>query len=102
MGLTRKQLARKKTYDALMLELAKSGFEQQFYLDQVDEYMLYYDNLQILNDRLADTEDVRIYNEILKEKRQVTKELRNILTFLKLKPTDEGGGGFGEQEFEDL
>ena len=94
--------SRKRTHDELILELKKSGYDQQYYIDHVDEYMMYYDSLQKLNEKLLGTPEIRLYNEILKEKRQVTKEMRNILSFLKLNPTDEGGGSNGEEEFEDL
>ena len=78
---------RKQTYEQLKFQLISAGYDRQFYMDQIDEYMIYYDNLSYLNQRLLDnTMDTKTFNEILKEKRQVTKEMRNILTFLKLQP----------------
>ena len=88
MGVTKNQRKRKRTYEELVMRLKLAGYEEQFYLDQVDEYMIYYDNLQTLNEKLlASNLDTKSFNEILKEKRQVTKEMRNILAFLKLRPS---------------
>lgn len=99
MAATKNQRKRKTTYEQLMLKLKLTGYEEQFYVDQVEEYMIYYDNLFTLNERLLDTSlDIKTYNEILKEKRQVTKEMRNILAFLKLKPNDELPTGGEEDE----
>lgn len=102
MGATKSSRARKKTFESLKMEIIKNGLDVPMYMDYVDEYMIYYDSLQKLNEWLLGTTDIKTYNDILKEKRQVTKEMRNILTFLKLKPTDEGGGGFEGNELEDL
>ena len=80
----------KRTYEELKGQLILMGCDQQFYLDHVDEYMNYYDHLQVLNVRLLNNDlDTKSFNEILKEKRQVTKEMRNILAFLKLRPNSE-------------
>lgn len=38
------------------------------------------------------------YFDCLKEKRQVTKEMRNILSFLKLEPVEIGDPGNGSQD----
>lgn len=90
MGTTRNQRKRKRTYEQLKAQLLLLGCEQQFYMDQVDEYMIYYDNLQTLNEKLlVEYLDTKSFNEILKEKRQVTKEMRNILAFLKLRPSGD-------------
>ena len=94
---------RKKTQEGLMLQLKLAGYDQQFLIDHVDEYMIYYDNLGVLNQRLLnDSLDTKSYNEILKEKRQVTKEMRNILAFLKLQPIGEGGSPSGGDDDETL
>ena len=90
MGTSRNTKKKKTTQEQLIGQLLLAGYDKQFYMDQVDEYMIYYDNLQTLNERLLDTGlDSRTFNEILKEKRQVTKEMRNILTFLNLQPTSD-------------
>lgn len=81
---------RKKTEEQLIGQLLLNGYDKQFYLDQVDQYMIYYDNLSFLNEKLLDKSlDAKMFNEILKEKRQVTKEMRNILAFLKLRPSGD-------------
>lgn len=90
LGTTKSQRKRKQTYEQLKGQLILLGCDQQFYIDQIDEYMIYYDNLQTLNEKLLDTTlETKEFNEILKEKRQVTKEMRNILAFLKLRPSGE-------------
>lgn len=90
MGTSRNTKKKKATYEQLTTQLLLAGYDKQFYMDQVDEYMIYYDNLQTLNTRLLDIGlDSKTFNEILKEKRQVTKEMRNILTFLNLQPTSD-------------
>jgi len=90
MGVTRAQKSRKQTYEQIIQQILFAGYDKKFYMDQVDEYMRYYDNLQTLNDKLSDEKlDPRSYIEILKEKRQVTKEMRSILSFLNLQPTSD-------------
>ena len=93
---------RNETKDQLMQQLLMAGYDRQFYIDQLDEYMYFYDNLQTLNERLNDKDlDVRSFNEILKEKRQVTKEMRNILRFFNFQP-DGGLIGLGDDDDEAL
>ena len=90
---------RKQTYEELIQQMLLAGYDKQFYTDHIDEYMIYYDNLQTLNNRMLDTSlDTRTFNEILKEKRQVTKEMRNILAFFNLQPTGETGSLGGEDD----
>ena len=94
---------RKKTYEELKTQLILAGYEQQYLMDQIEEYMGYYDNLETLNIRLLNESlDTKTFNEILKEKRQVTKEMRNILAFLKLQPVGEGGSPNGGDDYETL
>ena len=103
MGAVRSPRKRKRTYEQLKAQLLLLGCDQQFYMDQVEEYMIYYDNLQTLNERLLDSSwDTKSFNEILKEKRQVTKEMRNILAFLKLRPTGDDITPTGSDEDETL
>ena len=86
---------KKRTHEELIQQLILAGYDKQFYLDHVEEYMIYYDNLKLLNDKiktLETSDDVsllKMYTELLKEKRQVTKEMRNILSFLKLRPSGD-------------
>lgn len=103
MSATKSNRKRKRTYTQLIEQLETAGYDRQFYIDQVDEYMIYYDNLAILNERLnANNLSFKDYNEILKEKRQVTKEMRNILTFLKLRPSGDELAPTGNDEDEML
>ena len=76
-----------------MQALEKKQTNEKYLIDQVDEYMKYFDNLDKINEELIGGLDI----DLLKEKRQVTKEMRNILTFLGLKPMD-----YGSESFEEL
>lgn len=85
---------RKNTYDALLFALAKNGDDKEYYKNQIDQYMLFYDELLTLNNRIADVKkriNDKEYIELVKEKRQVNKEMRSILTFLNLSPISVGG-----------
>lgn len=81
---------KKNTREALMLALNKSGNNAQYYIDQIEEYMKFYDNLTTINKELSKYKDKIIdcdeYTKLLKEKRLVAKEMRNILTFLNITP----------------
>jgi len=87
---TKSDMSRRDTESALYKVLELNSMEEKFYKDQVTEYMKFYDNLAKLNEVLDDRIDV----DVLREKRQVTKEMRSILMFLGLKPLENGGGGF--------
>jgi hypothetical protein len=89
---SRGDMDRRATKNALYKALSDKGLGQKYYGDQVDEYMKYYDNLAELNACLEAEMDVNI----LKEKRQVTKEMRGILAFLELTPSENGGDGYEE------
>lgn len=89
---SREESLRKETKEALLLALAKRGTTAQYYKDQVEEYMRFYDNLTVINmelnqykDKINDSDD---YTKLLKEKRLVSKEMRGILTFLNITPDD--------------
>lgn len=86
------QMSRKATEAALYQALELSNIDEKYFRDQVEEYMKFFDNLAQLNGLLDSGPDI----EVLREKRQVTKEMRNILVFLGLKPVESGGGGFEE------
>ncbi len=101
--MARPKSKRTITEEQLKEQLQASGYDKQFYLDQIHEYMLYYDNLVVLNHRLLEVNvDFKTYNEILKEKRQVTKEMRSILSFLKLRPSADEIGTMGSDDDETL
>lgn len=88
--LTKEQQNRKNTKDALMEALEKNKTTAQFYMDLVEEYMDFYDNLTIINNELKQNKDKIIdadkYTKLIKEKRLITKEMRGILAFLKIIP----------------
>lgn len=81
---------KKTTKEALILALNKSGNTAQYYIDQIEEYMRFYDNLITINKELNKykdgIDDCDEYTKLLKEKRLVAKEMRNILTFLNITP----------------
>ncbi len=83
----KKQMLKKLTKETILSALKEKGNDSKYLLDQVDEYMRYFDNLDVLNIKLCEDLDI----DLLKEKRQVTKEMRNILTFLGLKPVSVDG-----------
>lgn len=85
----KQQMARNETETALFKALENKGLTQKYYKDQVSEYMKFYDNLTKLNEDLEKDLDI----EVLKEKRQVTKEMRGLLMFLELAPVKNGGDG---------
>ncbi len=90
--------ARNKTENSLKELIKKNGYQAKFYYDQISEYMLYYDSLYILNKKMKENSNNSQYFDCLKEKRQVTKEMRNILSFLKLEPVEIGDPGNGSQD----
>lgn len=80
---------RKATEQALLKALSENKTYAQYYLDQVSEYMGFYDNLVVINAELKKIKRLNDDNnskfiELTKEKRQITKEMRAIITFLGL------------------
>lgn len=101
MALNKAQKNRKQTYEHLIQMMKIAGYDRQFYEDQIDEYMNYYDDLQELNKRLEYVDETKEYIEIIKEKRQITKEMRNILSFFNFQP-DSNIMNAGEDDDEIL
>nr|DAY92780.1 MAG TPA: hypothetical protein [Caudoviricetes sp.] len=91
---SKKEQLKKQTETAILKALDKKQTNEKYLVDQVDEYMKYFDNLDRINVELSRGLDI----DLLKEKRQVTKEMRNILSFLGLKPSDLNG----MEPFEEL
>lgn len=91
---SKKEQLKKQTETAILKALDKKQTNEKYLVDQVDEYMKYFDNLDRINEELSGGLDI----DLLKEKRQVTKEMRNILSFLGLKPSDLNG----MEPFEEL
>lgn len=81
---TKEENLKKATKEAILSALRGKGNNEKYLLDQVDVYMGYFEDLLKVNEKLADGFDV----ELSKEKRQITKEMRNILCFLGLKPLE--------------
>ncbi|MCM1194131.1 MAG: hypothetical protein NC389_17125 [Acetatifactor muris] len=81
---------RKNTEKTLKRMLANRNLTSQIYLDKIDEYMSFYDNLNQLNQFLKSWESVpgfiKKYTDAVSEKRRVSSEMRSILSFLGLKP----------------
>ena len=84
----KEMMLRKETKEAILSALEQNGNTEKYLLDQVDQYMEYYDNLKEINARLKQG----FKADLVKEKRLLTKEMRSILTFLKLKPGIDAGG----------
>lgn len=97
-------MAREKSDEKKRLETLKNlkkivagnGLNEQIYLDKIDEYMSFYDDLKRLNDYIKTMDNaenlvIKNYTDAVGEKRRVTSEMRNILTFLGLKPDEKGG-----------
>lgn len=80
---------RKATKEAILQALSENKTDAQYYLDQVDQYMEYYDNLQLINQQLnkikcITSDNKNTFVDLTKEKRLITKEMRAILLFLGL------------------
>lgn len=90
---SKKEQLKKQTKTAILQALDKRQTNEKYLIDQVDEYMKYFDNLDKINEELSGGLDI----DLLKEKRQVTKEMRNILSFLGLKPSDLNGTDLFEE-----
>lgn len=73
----------------------EKGLSGQVYIDKIDEYMSFYDNLKMLELRIMDMEsdeksNIKDLTGAISEKRRVSAEMRGILAFLGLKPEQEG------------
>lgn len=89
---------RKETLESLEESIKKEKLEAKFYKDQIELYMGFYDDLNLINDKVIILKNdknfsLRSYTDATSEKRRIAKEMRDILTFLGLKPTEKGGGG---------
>lgn len=97
MKLTAKEKKmRKATYNALLEAISKKGLEQQFYLDQIELYMQYYDDILQIKHKI-ESKNAEFDTDLIKEKRLITKEMRAILIFLQLKPGAESGDLLDEE-----
>lgn len=93
---------REKTRESLIKSVNLAGLEEKYYLDKVEEYMSFYDDLTTINDQLkeiksSDNFNLKSYTDAVAEKRRVSSEMRSILLFLGLKPPNGGGGSKYEE-----
>ena len=75
----------------------EKGLTGQVYVDKIDEYMSFYDNLKtleliIMNMDSDEKTNIKELTGAISEKRRVSSEMRGILAFLGLKPEQENGG----------
>ena len=86
---SKEKLAKQNTMDDLLNRCVDNGLVQKFYKDQIDQYMLFYDDLEMLNKQLKSGKlDLTAYRATVAEKRRITTEMRSILIFLGLKPPE--------------
>ena len=90
---TKKEKLKKETKATILKALENNGTTEKYLLDQVDEYIRFYENLEAINEKLSQS-----FNpDLVKEKRLIAKEMRNILTFLGLKPISGMGADCPEE-----
>lgn len=101
IGMARKKSDEKKreeTRKNLEKMIKEKGLYGQVYLDKIDEYMSFYDNIKMLESRIITMESnenskLKDLTDAISEKRRVSSEMRGILAFLDLKPEQSAGGG---------
>lgn len=96
---------RKKTRESLENALKSNKLSETFLQDKIEEYMSFYDDLTYINEaltRLKSTGNctLKTYTEATSEKRRISSEMRNILRFLGLKPSDVNLPSSGEEDEE--
>ena len=96
---------REKTRKSLINALRNNKISEKFLQDKVEEYMSFYDDLKYINNRLTtmksdENASLKSYTEAVSEKRRISGEMRNILSFLGLKPTDVKISSGGEDDEE--
>ncbi|MDU7031693.1 MAG: hypothetical protein E6357_28970 [Clostridiales bacterium] len=97
---------REKTLESLKNALKLNKMKERFLEDKAEEYMSFYDDLSYINDALiqlkqTDNCTLKIYTDAVSEKRRISSEMRSILNFLGLKPTDvnlPSDGGDSDEE----
>ena len=96
---------REKTRKSLINALRNNKISEKFLQDKVEEYMSFYDDLKYINSRLItmksdENVSLKSYADAVSEKRRISGEMRNILSFLGLKPTDVKVSSGGEDDEE--
>lgn len=81
---SKEEMLKRETKATIIKALQDRGISEKYLLDQVDEYMVYFDSLGEINDKLKKGFKI----DLSKEKRQITKEMRSILDFLGLRPVE--------------
>lgn len=96
---------RQKTKESLTESIEKSGLLEKFYVDKIDEYMSFYDDLFTINEQLTSMKSkngsdfsLKAYTDATAEKRRISSEMRSILSYLGLKPMAVTSGGGGKYE----
>lgn len=95
---------REKTRKSLENALKNNRLEEDFLKDKIDEYMSFYDDLKHIDKELKDGNctSMSAYTNATAEKRRISGEMRQILTFLGLKPTEVTLAAGGDPEDEEL
>lgn len=106
----RKELTEEEKRENTRKNLTKlvrdKGLKGKVYQDKIDEYMTFYDAFFTLNHAIKDINSGEIDENFWKPKditnmmgelRRVSAEMRNVLSFLGLKPEPESGGGQPEK-----
>lgn len=96
---------RKNTKESLENALISNKLSETFLQDKVEEYMSFYDDLTYINETLIALKSsgnctLKTYTDATAEKRRISSEMRNILRFLGLKPSDVNLPSFGEEDEE--
>lgn len=95
---------RQRTEESLKNALLSNKMSEKFLEDKVDEYMSFYDDLSYINSQIMEQKKngnlpLKSYMEAVSEKRRISSEMRSILNFLELKPTDVVvSGGDADEE----
>ena len=95
---------RRRTEESLINALFLNKMSEKFLEDKVDEYMSFYDDLSYINSQIIEQKkngnlSLKSYMDAVAEKRRISSEMRSILNFLGLKPTDVVvSGGDADEE----
>lgn len=97
---------RRRTEESLINALFLNKMSEKFLEDKVDEYMSFYDDLSYINSQIIEQKkngnlSLKSYMDAVAEKRRISSEMRSILNFLGLKPTDvvvSVSGGDADEE----
>lgn len=77
------KIARTKTRSSIEKNIPPDLLSKQFVKDLINEYMIYYDIMIKINHQLASLDKMDSdYMDLVKEKRQISKEMRNALDYL--------------------